>query len=465
MWYRQIEWLDAIEAAERLAGMPGLCVLDSAMSHPDLGRYSYVAADPFGIFTVCDGVAHWNEEAHPGAPLEVLAKRMAQYRTETIENLPPFQGGAIGAISYDFGWHLDAGPSSPISHSAGQTVYLAFHDVVLALDHVEQRCFLVASGYPAASPGRRRVRAEERLAAFERELKKICPRFPVRYSGANSWTSDFTLESYSAAVERVRNYIRAGDVYQVNISQRFSVSLAQDFDAWQLYKRLRVMNPAPFAAYLRLGSQTILSSSPERFLRTQGRGVEMRPIKGTAPRAADQTQDRASARALLASRKDRAENIMIVDLLRSDLARVSEPASVEVPVLCGLETYEGVHHLVSVVTGSLAERYSALDVLAATFPGGSITGAPKIRAMEIIAEIEGKPRGIYCGAIGTMSFDGAIDLSIAIRTILIEDGQAVLQAGGGITILSDPAREYEETLTKVQRIFDAFAAHKIDTVG
>lgn len=465
MWYRQIEWMDAIEAAERLAGLPGLCVLDSAMSHPNLGRYSYVAADPFGIFTVCDGVAYWNEEAQPGTPLDVLAKRMARYRTEKIKNLPPFQGGAIGAISYDFGWHLDASPSSPIAHAAGQTVHLAFHDVVLAFDHVERRCFLIASGYPAATPGNRRVCAEERLAAFQAELGKAPPRLPMRYNGAISWTSDVTRESYSATVERVRNYIRAGDVYQANISQRFSVKLPRDFDIWSLYKSLRATNPAPFAAYLRLGPKTILSSSPERFLRTEGRGAEMRPIKGTAPRAADRTQDCASARALLASCKDRAENIMIVDLLRSDLARVCEPASVEVPVLCGLETYEGVHHLVSVVTGNLAEGHDALDLLAATFPGGSITGAPKIRAMEIIAEIEGKPRGIYCGAIGTISFDGGIDLSIAIRTIVVEDGEAVLRAGGGITILSDPAREYEETLTKVQRIFDAFAAEEVDTVA
>ena len=213
----------------------------------------------------------------------------------------------------------------------------------------------------------------------------------------------------------------------------------------------------PSRPYLDCGDRKILSTSPELFLRSDGHRVETRPIKGTARRVDDERADRDMAARLLASPKDRAENVMIVDLLRNDLARVCTPDSVEVPVLCGLETYAGLHHLVSAVTGALATGRDTLDLLAASFPGGSITGAPKIRAMEIIAEIEGRPRGIYCGAIGSLGFDGSLDLNIAIRTIVVEAGKMELSAGGGITILSDPDAEYEETLTKARRLFDAFA--------
>ena len=255
----------------------------------------------------------------------------------------------------------------------------------------------------------------------------------------------------------MQDYIRAGDIYQANIAQRFVADLPRGTDPWQLYQALRAENPAPFAAYLDCGARKTLSSSPELFLRTDGRAVVTRPIKGTARRHADEAEDKARRAALLASRKDRAENVMIVDLLRNDLAKVCEAASVEVPLLCGLESYAGLHHLVSAVTGTLRKDADALDLLAAAFPGGSITGAPKLRAMEIIAEIEGRARGIYCGAIGAIGFAGDIALNIAIRTIVIENDAIELRAGGGITILSDAAQEYEETLTKAHRMLGAFS--------
>jgi para-aminobenzoate synthetase component 1 len=455
MWTREIAWIEPIEGAARLADLPGLSLLDSAMPHPVLGRYSTLAADPFGLFHVEDGRAFWNDEPLPGAPLEALRTQLARYPCDDVAGLPPFQGGAIGVLSYEFGWALDHGPL--VRHEpAGRTAHFAFYDTIVAFDHRERRCWIVASGWPAPSQPARQRRADARIATLQAKLGEAPVKaLPV---GGLSWTPDMTPDMYRGAVDAVKNSIRAGDIYQANIAQRFSADVPPHADSLQLYRQLRAANPAPFAAYLRCGKTTILSSSPERFVRTSGRSVETRPIKGTARRTADAKADAAAAQALLASDKDHAENVMIVDLLRNDLARVCEPASVAVPVLCGLETYAGVHHLVSVVTGVLREGLDALDLVAATFPGGSITGAPKLRAMEIIAAIEGRSRGVYCGAIGAIGFNGDVDLNIAIRTIVLEGGRATFQTGGGITILSDPETEYEETLTKAQRIFAAFAA-------
>ena len=262
--------------------------------------------------------------------------------------------------------------------------------------------------------------------------------------------------TYDEALARVLEMIRAGDIYQANIAQRFTADLPAGFDPFALYRRLRETNPATFGAYQEFEGLTVASSSPERFVRLDGRHVETRPIKGTAKRLSDPVEDRAAAEGLAASAKDRAENVMIVDLLRNDLSRVCEPGSVAVPVLCGLETYAGVHHLVSVVTGTLRDGLDGLDLLEKTFPGGSITGAPKIRAMDIISEIEGDAREIYCGAIGRIGFDGDLDTSIAIRTVFMDDREAVLQAGGGVTLLSEPGPEYDETLAKAERVFEAF---------
>lgn len=259
-------------------------------------------------------------------------------------------------------------------------------------------------------------------------------------------------------MKHVIDLILAGDVFQTNIAQRFSARLPTAFDPLSFYCRLRSINPAPFGALLRHGNLTIASSSPERFLKLEGRHVETRPIKGTIARSADSKEDRRRAEILLASEKDSAENIMIVDLLRNDLSRVCTAHSIDVPALCGLESYASVHHLVSVVTGELAAEQDAVTLLRACFPGGSITGAPKIRSMEIIAEIEHVARQVYCGAIGFIGFDGHMDTSIAIRTATIHGDLAVFHAGGGITAMSDAEAEYEETLVKGQRLFDAFSA-------
>jgi para-aminobenzoate synthetase component 1 len=249
-------------------------------------------------------------------------------------------------------------------------------------------------------------------------------------------------------VNRVIDYILAGDIFEANISQCFNAKLPKDFSNFDLYLRLRKKNPAPFAAYLNLGNRFVLSASPERFMQLRGDQVETRPIKGTRPRHANAQLDQQLADELVKSEKDKAENIMIVDLLRNDLSKVCQDHTVTVTQLCGLESFATVHHLVSVVKGELMPRHDAVDLLQATFPGGSITGAPKIRAMQIIAEIEPSKRGIYCGSLGFIGFNGTMDTSIAIRTYTIQDDKISFQAGGAVVADSNPLQEYEETLIK-----------------
>ena len=463
MWTREIPFCDPAEAAARLRHLPGLAFLDSAMQHETLGRHSIVAADPFARFRFRDGQASLDGRPVPGGPIEALRAALAPWRLDP-EAGTTFPGGAIGYFAYDLGQTLER--VAPPARRAGLTDDIAFnlYDTVLVIDHAAGTCRLVATGFPETAAAAREARAAARLASFADLLGQGADPGAPPGAPADSpapalrWRSNFTRAGYEAAVERVRDYIRAGDIYQANIAQRFSADLPEGFDGFAFYRSLRETNPATFGAYLAFEGLTVASSSPERFLKLDGRAVETRPIKGTARRVADPEADRALARALQQNPKERAENIMIVDLLRNDLSRVCEPHSVRVPVLCGLESYAGVHHLVSVVTGTLRCELDALDLVAATFPGGSITGAPKIRAMDIITEIEGDARELYCGAIGRIGFDGALDTSIAIRTVFLDGHTAVLQAGGGVTLLSEPGPEYDETLTKAARVFQAFEA-------
>jgi para-aminobenzoate synthetase component I len=264
-----------------------------------------------------------------------------------------------------------------------------------------------------------------------------------------------TQAQHEANIKRTVDYILDGDIFQANITQVFEANTPQGFDAFALYQQLREKNPAPFATLMDYDGVKIISSSPERLIRCIDRLAEARPIKGTRRRDADPLRDAGLIAELQASRKDRAENVMIVDLLRNDLSLVCKPGTVKVPVLCGLETYANVHHLVSVVQGELFENVSAVDLVRAVFPGGSITGAPKVRAMEIIAELEQFPRGVYCGAMGYFGFNGSCDFNIGIRTVQVANGVMRVQGGGGITARSDPAAEYEESVLKVQRIMEA----------
>ncbi|MXY44292.1 MAG: aminodeoxychorismate synthase component I, partial [Dehalococcoidia bacterium] len=278
---------------------------------------------------------------------------------------------------------------------------------------------------------------------------------------ATNLRSNFTREQYVEAVKRVKRYIAAGDIYQANISQRFEANV--DTDAWTLYQSLRNTAPAPFGAYLGFPESSVLSASPEQFLRVENDFVETRPMKGTRPRGANNEDDIRLGRELAASEKDRAENIMIVDLLRNDLGRVCQPGTIRVPELFTVEKYPNVHQLVSSVTGRLRPEHDAIDLLKACFPGGSVTGAPKIRAMEIIDEIEPVQRGVYCGAIGYIGFDGSMQLSIPIRTMVAKGQRVYLQVGGGIVADSDPDAEYQETLDKARGGLEALGISGLQT--
>ncbi len=452
----EMDWREPFDAAARLADRPGFAFLDSALFHAELGRYSFIGIEPFGIFTAALGLATWNGVPLWLPPLPALRDLLSRFVFDADPQLPPFQGGAIGAIPYEFGWELD-GLCSP-NHQIEQRepFHLGFYDLVFAFDQLQRRTFLFSSGFPEqgeARKARAAARIDHALRLFERApVSAVAPQTAV-----SGWTSNFARPGYRAAIERVQAHIFRGDIYQANIARRFSADLPEGFSPFAFYARLRAANPAPFAAYLTCGDTTIASSSPELLLRKRGAAVETRPIKGTSARADHPGEDLWRAEALAKSEKDRAENIMIVDLLRNDLSRTCRPFSVEVPVLCGRESYANVHHLVSVVTGELAADRDAIDLIAATFPGGSITGAPKRRSMEIIDSIERVPRGYYCGSIFYLGFDGTMDMNIAIRTAVLQAGRASLHAGGGITRLSDWAAEYAETEAKAQRLFDAFA--------
>ncbi len=448
----EIAYRDPAEAAAALGDLPLLTFLDSAMADGRLGRYSFIAVDPFERLQISDADKGWVER------LKVL---LARYRTEPSPDLPPFQGGAAGLFSYELGRSLERLPQPPLDKLGFPDLSLGLYDVVVAFDSLERRGFILSTGLPEAEPAARDRRAVARGRWLEAQLRRNAALSPAGNISLSGWTSNFTRSQYERAVGEVVERILAGDIFQANLSQRFEAATPPDFDHFSFYRHLRKVNPAPFAAYLDHGDFVIASASPERFLRVEGDRVETRPIKGTKPRFADAFLDSLQAQALRESRKDRAENVMIVDLLRNDLSKVCVPGSVQAPQLCGLETFSSVHHLVSAVVGRLREGQSAVDLLAAAFPGGSITGAPKLRAMEIITELEGHTRGPYCGAIGYIGFNGAMDMNIVIRTASFRKGVCVVQAGGGIVTASNPAAEYDETLDKARRIFEAFGVREL----
>jgi para-aminobenzoate synthetase component I len=450
--FEEIEYRDPLAAFAGFAALPGAILLDSAVAGAPLGRYSFIAAEPFLTLTSRDGMIDDGSGPFRGDPFAALAERLARYATETEPRLPPFQTGAAGYLAYELARHLERLPAHRIDDQPLPDMLLGFYDWTIAFDHAERRGFIMASGHPAATDSERRARAAERIAAVRHRLERPVA-LPSRGVVARP-RPDLDRAAYEAMVRRTIDYILAGDIYQANITQRFSAELGSGDDPFDLYCALRRRNPAPFAAFLRHGDIAIVSASPERFLKLAEGRVETRPIKGTRPRGATPAEDEALGRELLASEKDRAENLMIVDLLRNDLSRVCRDRSVDVPVLFGLESYATVHHLVSIVTGELAPGKTAIDLLRAAFPGGSITGAPKIRAMEIIAELEPTRRGPYCGSIGYIGFDGTMDTSIVIRTMAILGQQLTFQVGGGIVADSDPAAEYEESLIKARALIE-----------
>ena len=447
-----------------LAPRPYSFLLDSGLSVPGLGRYSLIGADPFLVFH-SRGKRLWVERKGAGClafghPLSKLKELLASYRLAPGSCPFPFCGGAAGYFSYDLGRVLEKIPSQAADDLQTPDLCLGFYDVVTVVDRVQEEVWVVSTGFPETAPAAARRRAAARLAETCRLFTGEPPRIesvspgnpPGGGSAAPVLCAHFDEAGYCRAVQRVKDYIAAGDIFQVNLSQRFS--LPRIIEPWLLYRRLRAVNPAPMAAYLNFGDFQVVCASPERFLKVTGRRVETRPIKGTRPRGKDPASDARLKEELWNSAKDQAELVMIVDLERNDLGRVCHPGSVRVPELYRLEEYATVFHLVSTVEGELAPGKDAVDLLAAAFPGGSISGAPKIRALEIIEELEPVRRGIYTGSIGYIGFDGNADLNIVIRTLLFK-GDIYFQVGGGITIDSDPDQEYVETLDKARALVRA----------
>jgi para-aminobenzoate synthetase component 1 len=465
---------DVVTVFRRLSKLPHCIFFDSARRDREIGRYSFIAADPFDYFEA--PISRLAAD-----PLDEIARRLGEFKVGTVAGLPPFQGGAAGLISYDFARCLERRPLPRCDEFGVPAIAIGFYDIVIAFDHVANRAFLISQGFPEQSAPSRSRRARARAEQFreliqsatehdsnsplQAERRVDVARLSKQYAmvrpelpqlGENCpLTSNFSREQYIETVARAIEYIRAGDIFQVNLSQRLLCPAIDD--SVSLCLRLRERNAAPLAGYFDLGEFQIVSASPERFLRVADRKVEGRPIKGTRRRTARPEADLFAGDDLRQSEKDNAENVMIVDLLRNDLSRVCRPDSVFVSELCRLEVYEFVQHLVSIVRGELAEGRSALDLLRAAFPGGSVTGAPKIRAMQIIAELEPNARGAYCGGLGYLGFDGSMDFNILIRTITAGRGWWQMPVGGGIVAQSDPQLEYEETWHKAEGLLRALS--------
>lgn len=425
-----------------------------------LDRYAYIAVAPYHTLIVKTHQVLLDGCPVSDNPFEILASLLARHPQEHRDDVPPFQGGALGYFGYELAHELEVLPTVTTQGNEVPRMMVGIYDLVIAFDIVERRMWLISTGHPEIDGAAGERHAVERLAQMREQLSLACPLddMPLTPCPPNvmSWRSNFDRESYEAAVQKVINYIYAGDVFQANLSQCFSAEYALESvpDRFDLYRRLVALSPAPFGAFLNFGDVAILSNSPELFLKVKGGLVETRPIKGTRPRGQTPTEDANLAHELLSSAKDRSENVMIVDLLRNDLSRTCSPHSVQTPEICGLESYANVHHLVSTVTGTLTRGKTALDLLMACFPGGSIVGAPKIRAMEIITELERHIRGAYCGAIGYIGFDGYMETNVAIRTLSINKGRMSFNVGGGIVADSDPAAEYDETLSKAAKLFE-----------
>lgn len=430
---------------------PFALFFDSSSSESPHSHHSFICLNPLETITTTGKTTVIKngdlELSFQHNPFEMLKARLALWAGEidfVKDPGMPFTGGAAGLFGYDLAHHLE---KLPKSHAASSVPDMAIgiYTQVIAFDLRARKAIFYAISTTEEE-------ADDAYQNIVTQLALIAPTSPHL-----NWQSPKTHAGYKEDIAAVIEHIHAGDIFQANLSRQFSASLPQHFSPYAHYLTLRQVNPAPFAAFMNFGSLQISCSSPERFLKVSDGKISTRPIKGTAP-------DSEAPETLQNRTKDRAENIMIVDLLRNDLARVCTSDTVDVTALCEVETYAGLHHLVSEISGTLSAGKTAVDALTACFPGGSITGAPKIRAMEIIAEREPVARGPYCGSLGYLGFDGTMDTNIVIRTLVYQDGMARFNTGGGIVAQSDIEAEYRETLIKARKIFESFATEDEDAL-
>ena len=437
-----------------LQHLPYSIIFDSAdREHPN-ARYSFIVSHPIETLEYKDGemlVTNWEEQTRiEGEPFKIVQDRLKHWipESEPAKGMPPFQGGAAGYFGYDVGRALEDIPEDAKDSPDLPDLALGIYDQVMAFDHEKDQAWIITHA-PSYHEARKK---QDYLLYLISRPHEVAP-----FEGAYmKWESNFDAPDYVDMVGKVIEYIKDGDIFQACVAQRFDAELPEGFDRFSHYCHMREVNAAPFAAFMNCGDVAISSASPERFLTVKDRKVETRPIKGTRPHIANETLDRRYRKDLEESEKERAENTMIVDLLRNDLSKSCLAKSVEVTELCKLETFASVHHLVSTVRGTLKKNKSALDLLKGCFPGGSISGCPKIRAMEIIEELEPTRRGPYCGAFGYVGFNGNMDSNILIRTLVYENNKVSFQVGGGITADSCPDAEYQETFDKAEGIFRSF---------
>ncbi|OGT80270.1 MAG: aminodeoxychorismate synthase, component I [Gammaproteobacteria bacterium RIFCSPLOWO2_02_FULL_47_50] len=441
-----------------IAHEPWSIFLDSGYPYTDTGRYDILAGRPFTtlmtfdqrtIITDQDG----NQTHSTEDPFNLLKNLLGEKR-DNFSGLP-FCGGALGYFAYDLGRRIEHLPQIAFNDIQVPDMAIGLYDWAVVVDHHQRRSWLVSYG--------RNQRTVEQWQDLLQLFKSGVNRHPVNFSPLSKVVSNLDSDSYARAFDRIKYYIREGDCYQVNLAQRFMIKVSGS--PWDAYLRLRKINPAPFASFFNLPDCAVLSSSPERFLKVTNGLVETKPIKGTRRRSAFAYEDKALAVELLESEKDRAENLMIVDLLRNDLGKNCINGSVSVPKLFALESYATVHHLVSTVTGQIRSDRHALDLFRGCFPGGSITGAPKLRSMEIIEELEPHRRTVYCGSLGYIGFDGNMDCNIAIRTLLYHDGKMYCWAGGGIVVDSVMEAEYQECFDKAAALLHLLETKEIKDVG
>ncbi|MCT4509228.1 MAG: aminodeoxychorismate synthase component I [Tepidibacter sp.] len=421
-------------------------ILDSAMDEENLGRYSFISSNPFKVLKYKDSEIN---------PLEKLRVELKKYKIKNDTGLP-FIGGAVGYLSYDLGNYIEKLPRTVVDDMKAPDLYFGLYDWVIVIDHLMNKTFIATPDI--------NVRDENYIVNYLSKLisnaqdngvDKLC--YEQKTFPRVKLESNFKKKDYIDAIEKMRNYIRSGDIYQANMTQRFHGKVSMS--SFELYRDLRRISPAPFGAFLNFEDIHILSNSPERFIKVNNKFIQTRPIKGTRPRGKSKEEDLLLRNELLNSEKDKAELLMIVDLERNDIGRISKIGTVRVPELFKLEEYSNVHHLVSTVVGEIKEDKDIVDVISSTFPGGSITGAPKIRAMEIIDELEPTARNVYTGSIGYIGFDSNADFNISIRTIIKKDEDIFFQVGGGITWDSNPEEEYEETLHKAKSIMNAIRGY------
>ena len=447
-----------LEAFAFIKDQPYPFFLDSSFDLKGLGRYSFLGASPYKIIRskgkTVEAETFYGNYRYQGNVFDFIGEELKRFSIPSDHNIPFLLGG-VGYFSYDLLHLLEEIPSGTIDDIGFPECHIAFYDTSIAFDHYENKGYLVSVTEKKVDEVIELLKTQ----GTAHPATSKSPQSPLKLRGeakGGYFSSSFTKEDYIKSVLKAKEYIAAGDIYQVNISQRFSTKV--DMSPYDLYLRLRETSPAPFSAYLDFKHASVLSSSPERFLKIDGDYIETRPIKGTRPRGKTPGEDDKLKIELKHSKKDRAEHIMIVDLERNDLGRVCKYGTVKVKEEMDVETFAQVHHMVSTVAGELKEGIGLMDVIKETFPGGSITGAPKVRAMEIIEELEAIKRGVYTGSIGYIGFNGKMDMNIAIRTISVKDGKAYFSVGGGIVTDSDPEAEYQETLDKAKGMMEALKA-------